>query len=103
MIVGYARVSTEGPDTRQPTSCPSASRCRASVLRESLGCRLGQEGPAANHGALGHGDVLLVTRVDRLARSTRDLLNVLVRCRSLVQDFGLSQMLGLTLPPPMVG
>jgi DNA invertase Pin-like site-specific DNA recombinase len=28
-------------------------------------------------GALGAGDVLLVTRLDRLARSTRDLLNVL--------------------------
>jgi DNA invertase Pin-like site-specific DNA recombinase len=28
-------------------------------------------------GALGPGDVLLVTRLDRLARSTRDLLNVL--------------------------
>jgi hypothetical protein len=28
--------------------------------------------------ALGEGDVLLVTRLDRLARSTRDLLNVLV-------------------------
>jgi DNA invertase Pin-like site-specific DNA recombinase len=27
--------------------------------------------------ALGQGDVLLVTRLDRLARSTRDLLNVL--------------------------
>src|SRR5262249_33399768 len=27
--------------------------------------------------ALGAGDVLLVTRLDRLARSTRDLLNVL--------------------------
>jgi DNA invertase Pin-like site-specific DNA recombinase len=28
-------------------------------------------------GALGQGDVLLVTRLDRLARSTRDLLNIL--------------------------
>jgi DNA invertase Pin-like site-specific DNA recombinase len=27
--------------------------------------------------SLGHGDVLLVTRLDRLARSTRGLLNVL--------------------------
>jgi DNA invertase Pin-like site-specific DNA recombinase len=27
--------------------------------------------------ALSHGDVLLVTRLDRLARSTRDLLNIL--------------------------
>jgi DNA invertase Pin-like site-specific DNA recombinase len=27
--------------------------------------------------ALGEGDVLMVTRLDRLARSTRDLLNVL--------------------------
>jgi DNA invertase Pin-like site-specific DNA recombinase len=27
--------------------------------------------------SLNHGDVLLVTRLDRLARSTRDLLNIL--------------------------
>ena len=64
-------------DTRQPTSCPSASRCRASVLRESLGCRLGQEGPTTSHGGPGARRVLLVTRLNRLARSTRDLLNVL--------------------------
>jgi DNA invertase Pin-like site-specific DNA recombinase len=31
--------------------------------------------------ALGAGDVLLVTRLDRLARSTRDLLNVLATIR----------------------
>jgi len=32
--------------------------------------------------ALGAGDVLLVTRLDRLARSTRDLLNVLLQSQT---------------------
>jgi DNA invertase Pin-like site-specific DNA recombinase len=31
---------------------------------------------------LAAGDVLMVTRLDRLARSTRDLLNTLARTRS---------------------
>jgi DNA invertase Pin-like site-specific DNA recombinase len=37
----------------------------------------GRKGLAKAIAALGAGDVLVVTRLDRLARSTRDLLNVL--------------------------
>jgi DNA invertase Pin-like site-specific DNA recombinase len=37
---------------------------------------------------LGEGDVLMVTRLDRLARSTRDLLNTLARIADQAAAFG---------------
>jgi DNA invertase Pin-like site-specific DNA recombinase len=43
--------------------------------------------------ALGSGDVLLVTRLDRLARSTRDLLNILDQISKALSS-GLSLMHG---------
>jgi DNA invertase Pin-like site-specific DNA recombinase len=46
-------------------------------------------------GALNRGDLLLVTRLDRLARSTRDLLNVLATISASIR----SQMPGRTQPP----
>jgi DNA invertase Pin-like site-specific DNA recombinase len=77
MIVGYARVSTDGQtlDAQQAALAPAgAERVFAEKIsgavteRKALGRAIA---------ALGPGDVLLVTRLDRLARSTRDLLNVL--------------------------
>jgi hypothetical protein len=46
--------------------------------------------------ALGQGDLLLVTRLDRLARSTRDLLNVLDSVTKVGAGTGRWPMLGLT-------
>jgi DNA invertase Pin-like site-specific DNA recombinase len=76
-IIGYCRVSTGGQSLdaqqsalRQAGATQVFSEKVSGVLtdRKALGRALA---------ALGAGDVLLVTRLDRLARSTRDLLNVL--------------------------
>ena len=77
-VHGYARVSTEGQTLAgQETALREAGAVK--VLSEKL-----SGASAANRTALAkalatlkEGDVLLVTRLDRLARSTRDLLNVL--------------------------
>ena len=103
MIVGYARVSTDGQTLDSQLAALRQAGAERVYSEKVSGVVSDRKALRRTMEALGHGDVLLVTRLDRLARSTRDLLNVLVRCRSLVQDFGLSQMLGLTLPPPMVG
>jgi len=48
------------------------------VFRETAsGARTDRAGLHPVLGRLGKGDVLMVTRLDRLARSTRDLLNTL--------------------------
>jgi DNA invertase Pin-like site-specific DNA recombinase len=77
MIIGYARVSTDGQtlDAQQAALAEAgaekvfAEKVSGAVTdRKALGKAIASCGP---------GDVLLVTRLDRLARSTRDLLNVL--------------------------
>jgi DNA invertase Pin-like site-specific DNA recombinase len=75
MIVGYARVSTEGQTLEaQQAALAGAERVFAEKVSGAVTDR---KALARAIAALGPGDVLLVTRLDRLARSTRDLLNVL--------------------------
>jgi DNA invertase Pin-like site-specific DNA recombinase len=77
MMIGYARVSTDGQtlDARQATL---ASAGAERVYAEKVsGAVTDRKALAKAISALGAGDLLLVTRLDRLARSTRDLLNVL--------------------------
>jgi DNA invertase Pin-like site-specific DNA recombinase len=76
-IYGYARVSTEG-QTLDAQKAQLLEAGATKVFAETI------SGASADRAALkralrmlGEGDVLLVTRLDRLARSTRDLLNVL--------------------------
>src|SRR5262245_48140831 len=77
MIIGYARVSTDGQTLdAQQASLKAAGADR--VYSEKISGAVSDRKQLAKAiTALGLGDVLLVTRLDRLARSTRDLLNVL--------------------------
>jgi DNA invertase Pin-like site-specific DNA recombinase len=77
MIIGYARVSTDGQtlDAQQATLATAGAE---KVFAEKVsGAVTDRKALARAITALGPADVLLVTRLDRLARSTRDLLNVL--------------------------
>src|SRR5262249_21365820 len=75
---GYARVSTEG-QTLAGQEALLAEAGAAKVFSEKIsGASAGNRKALARAlAALREGDVLVVTRLDRLARSTRDLLNVL--------------------------
>jgi DNA invertase Pin-like site-specific DNA recombinase len=53
------------------------SGCTAIILQEVSGAQTDRKQLRRAIDVLGTGDVLVVTRLDRLARSTRDLLNVL--------------------------
>jgi DNA invertase Pin-like site-specific DNA recombinase len=77
MIVGYARVSTDGQSLEaQHASLTSAGADK--VFSEKVsGAVTDRRTLAKAVAALADGDVLLVTKLDRLARSTRDLLNTL--------------------------
>src|SRR5215467_10542569 len=72
---GYARVSTRDQDLASQVAALQAAGC-GNIFKEKAS---GDDRPelAKAIRRLEAGDVLVVTRLDRLARSTRDLLNIL--------------------------
>jgi DNA invertase Pin-like site-specific DNA recombinase len=77
MIYGYARVSTDGQDEAPQVAALKAAGA-AKVFREKAsGAQTDRAQLRKALAVLDAGDVLMVTRLDRLARSTRDLLNTL--------------------------
>ena len=77
MIVGYARVSTDGQTLDAQQAALREAGAEQIFSEKISGAVTERKALARAIGALGPGDILLVTRLDRLARSTRDLLNVL--------------------------
>jgi DNA invertase Pin-like site-specific DNA recombinase len=76
-IYGYARVSTDG-QTLDAQMAALRSAGAVKVFREKAsGAKSDRKELARALRALEAGDTLIVTRLDRLARSTRDLLNTL--------------------------
>jgi DNA invertase Pin-like site-specific DNA recombinase len=76
-IYGYARVSTNGQDLASQEAELIATGC-AQVFKEKVsGAKTDRAELVKVLRRLEPGDVLIVTRLDRLARSTRDLLNIL--------------------------
>jgi DNA invertase Pin-like site-specific DNA recombinase len=74
---GYARVSTDGQSlTAQVTELKEAG-CTEIFQEKVSGAKSDRKQLTRVIDRLVKGDVLVVTRLDRLARSTRDLLNVL--------------------------
>jgi DNA invertase Pin-like site-specific DNA recombinase len=77
MILGYARVSTDGQSVDAQVKALRAAGA-GKVWRETAsGAKADRAQLRRALAQLDNGDVLLVTRLDRLARSTRDLLNML--------------------------
>jgi len=77
MKYGYARVSTDGQSVDAQVKQLRAAGAEKVFRETASGARTDR---AQLRRALDHlekGDVLMVTRLDRLARSTRDLLNTL--------------------------
>jgi DNA invertase Pin-like site-specific DNA recombinase len=77
MIVGYARVSTDGQTLDAQQAALTAAGASKVFAEKVSGARTDRKQLQRAIATLADGDVLLVTRLDRLARSTRDLLNVL--------------------------
>jgi DNA invertase Pin-like site-specific DNA recombinase len=77
MIFGYARVSTDGQSVETQVRRRRAAGA-ARVFREvASGARADRPQLRRAVAQLEEGDVLIIMRLDRLARSTRDLLNTL--------------------------
>ena len=87
MIFGYARVSTDGQSVATQVRQLRAAGA-AKVFRETAsGAKTDRVQLGRVLAELGDGDVLTVTRLDRLARSTRDLLNTLAAITEKKADF----------------
>ena len=77
MIYGYARVSTDGQSVDAQARQLAAAGC-GKVFREvASGVKTDRAQLRRLLDGLAKGDVVTVTRLDRVARSTRDLLNTL--------------------------
>jgi DNA invertase Pin-like site-specific DNA recombinase len=77
MIIGYGRVSTDGQSLEAQEALLKAAGAERIFAEKISGAITDRKALAKAIAALGPGDVLLVTRLDRLARSTRDLLNAI--------------------------
>jgi DNA invertase Pin-like site-specific DNA recombinase len=79
-IYGYARVSSDGQTLAVQEAALRAAGCAKVFSEKVSGASTdGRKALAQSLKTLREGDMLFVTRLDRLARSTRDLLNTLDR------------------------
>ncbi len=76
MLIGYARVSTEDQDLGLQRSALKAVGCRRIYEEKVTGAKRDRPALARMFDQLRAGDVVAVSRLDRLARSTRDLLDI---------------------------
>jgi DNA invertase Pin-like site-specific DNA recombinase len=86
-IIGYARVSTDGQTLDAQHAALKAAGADRVFAEKVSGAKSDRRQLQRSIEVLGAGDVLLVTRLDRLARSTRDLLNVLATIADKRADF----------------
>ena len=77
MIYGYARVSTDGQSVDAQVKQLRVAGAEKVFRETASGAQSDRARLRQVLSRLGKGDVLMVTRLDRLARSTRDLLNTL--------------------------
>jgi DNA invertase Pin-like site-specific DNA recombinase len=75
--IAYARVSSDGQTLDAQLAALKAANAEKVFAEKVSGAKTDRRELAKAIAALGPRDVLLVTRLDRLARSTRDLLNVM--------------------------
>jgi DNA invertase Pin-like site-specific DNA recombinase len=79
-IYGYARVSTDGETLEGQIAQLREAGCTRVFQEKLSGAKLSDRKALQRVlDALGEGDVLLATKLDRVARSTQDFLNIIGR------------------------
>ncbi|WP_440531370.1 recombinase family protein [Sinorhizobium fredii] len=81
LLIGYARVSTQGQDLDQQRSALTAAGCVRLFEEKASGAKRDRPELARMLDHLRPGDVVTITRLDRLARSTADLLHIAERIK----------------------
>jgi DNA invertase Pin-like site-specific DNA recombinase len=75
--IGYARVSTDSQTLDAQQAALQSAGCERVFAEKQSGAKTNRAALAKAIASLADGDCLIVTKLDRLARSTRDLLNTL--------------------------
>src|SRR5688500_10435414 len=90
-VYGYARVSTDGQTLDAQIAQLKAAGAERVFREKATGAHANRPELARLLRSLRDGDRVLVTRLDRLARSTRDLLNTLAGiadCKASFRSLG---------------
>ena len=87
MIYGYARVSTDGQSVDAQVAALIAAGAEKVFREVASGAKTDRAQLRRLLDQLDAGDVLMVTRLDRLARSTRDLLNIIATIADMKAGF----------------
>ncbi len=83
MLIGYARVSTEDQDLSLQRAVLKATGCERTYEEKVSGASRSRPELARMLDQLRSDDVVVVSRLDRLARSTRDLLEIAEELKEL--------------------
>lgn len=101
LLIGYARVSTEDQRLDLQLDALTAAGCHRTFEDRASGARADRPGLAAALSHLRRGDTLVVWRLDRLGRTTHQLVGLLerferegVRLRSLQDGIDPSSVMG---------
>ena len=94
-LLGYARVSSDGQSLTAQVSELKAAGCVEIFQEKISGAKSDRKQLVRAIARVDEGNVLIVTRLDRLARSTRDLLNVLVPASARVTTAAQPEVKGL--------
>ncbi|WP_099868008.1 recombinase family protein [Pararhizobium haloflavum] len=81
VLIGYARVSTRGQDLDQQRDTLRAANCTRIFEEKASGAKRDRPELVRMLDHLRAGDVVTITRLDRLARSTADLLAIAERIK----------------------
>lgn len=81
--IGYARVSTQGQDLEQQRLALGQNGCQRIFEEKASGAKRDRPELSRLLDHLRPGDVLTVTRLDRLARSTTDLLHIAEQLKTI--------------------
>src|SRR3982751_1987145 len=79
MLIGYARVSTNGQETAAQAAALKAAGCERIYREKASGGRWDRPELHRLLDQLRKGDVLVVWKLDRLSRSLRDVLTIMER------------------------
>lgn len=81
MMLGYARVSTNEQDTAAQVSALKSAGCEKVFREKASGGRWDRPELHVLLGQLRKGDIVVVSRLDRLLRSLRDVLIIMERIK----------------------
>ena len=100
MLIGYARVSTDGQDNAAEVAALKAAGCERIFHEKASGGRWNRPEFRRLIDQLRTGDVLSVWKLDRLSRSLRDVLAVMERLEQTGVGFrSLTEAIDTTTSP----